>query len=66
MPRVPGPYGPGRVLTLLWFLQSDPRACWSQFRTHTDKYAAVGGKLVFAAPFVPTIVGTDTYVDQLW
>jgi hypothetical protein len=65
VPRVPGPYGPGRVLTLLWFLQADPRTCWSRFPTHTEKYAAVGGQLVFAAPFVPTIVGTDTYVDQL-
>jgi hypothetical protein len=65
IPRVPGPYGPGRVLTLLWFLQDDPRTCWSRFRTHTATYAAAGGSLVFAAPFVPTIVGTDTYVDQL-
>jgi hypothetical protein len=64
-PRVPQPYGPGRVLTVLWFLQSDPRACWSAFRTHTEKYASAGGTLVFAAPFVPTIVGTDIYVDQL-
>ena len=22
--------------------------------------------VVLAAPFIPTIVGTDTYTDQLW
>jgi hypothetical protein len=65
VPRVSGAYGAGEVFTLLWFLQADPRTCWSQFRTHTAKYAEVGGTLQFAAPFVPTVVGTDTYVDQL-
>jgi hypothetical protein len=64
-PRVGQPFGVGRALTLLWFVQADPRACWSLFRTHTEAIARVGGKLVFAAPFVPTIVGTDTYVDEL-
>ena len=24
------------------------------------------GVVSFAAPFLPTIVGTDTYTDQLW
>jgi len=33
----------------------------------SDPYAQVksGAKLIFAAPFLPTVPGTDTYVDQL-
>src|SRR5262249_40881974 len=58
-------YGVGTTVTLLWFLQSDPRECWSRFPAHTESYATLDAELVFAAPFIPTIVGTDTYVDQL-
>ncbi len=66
IPRAPGtPYGDGVALQILWFLQEDPRSWWSHFRTHTDKFAAAGGKLVLAAPFIPTIVGTDAYADEL-
>ncbi len=66
IPRAPGkPYGDAVALQILWFLQEDPRSCWSHFRSHPDKFAAVGGTLAFAAPFVPTIVGTDAYVDEL-
>jgi hypothetical protein len=66
IPRAPGkPYGDGVALQILWLLQEDPRSWWSHFRSHTDKFAAVGGKLVFAAPFIPTIVGTDAYADEL-
>jgi hypothetical protein len=66
IPRAPGkPYGDGVALQILWFLQDDPRSWWSHFRSHTDKFAAVGGRLVLAAPFIPTVVGTDTYADEL-
>ena len=34
--------------------------------TQTGLADAGAGKVVFAAPFLPTIVGTDTYTDQLW
>ncbi len=66
IPRAPAkPYGDGVALQILWFLQEDPRRWWSHFRSHTDKFAAVGGRIAFAAPFVPTIVGTDAYVEEL-
>jgi hypothetical protein len=65
VPRIGGPYAAGRALTVLWFLETDPRTCWSRFPAHAGTYAEIGGRLVFSAPFVPTIVGTDTYVDQL-
>ncbi|MER5432575.1 hypothetical protein [Streptomyces sp. NPDC002588] len=54
-------------LTLLWFLESDPRDCWE---TH---FADLGrtledsglGSLELLAPFIPTVPGTDRYVDRL-
>jgi hypothetical protein len=66
----PGNVGRGEVpadryLTLLWFVQDDPRAVWERFRGHPDVAAKAGAKVVFAGPFLPTVVGTDTYVDEL-
>jgi hypothetical protein len=58
--------GVDRKVTLLWFLQADPRACWAPFTRHGDAIAGSDqGQLLFAAPFVPTVPGTDTYVDEL-
>jgi hypothetical protein len=55
-----------RLVTVLWFLQADPRSCWARFERHGDLVAGVGkGSVAFCAPFVPTVVGTDTYVDEL-
>ena len=56
-----------RVL-LLYFLDAEPREIW------TDLFAPAGeqleaqnlGRVVYAAPFVPTVAGTDRYTDQLW
>ncbi|MEH0577918.1 MULTISPECIES: hypothetical protein [Streptomyces] len=54
-------------LTLLWFLQSDPRDCWQQH--FADLGEAVGesglGRVELAAPFIPTVPGTDRYVSRL-
>ncbi|MFJ9179670.1 hypothetical protein [Streptomyces sp. NPDC102360] len=54
-------------LTLLWFLQSDPRECWQDHFTGLgDVVAASGlGRVELVAPFIPTVPGTDLYVDQL-
>lgn len=65
VPRAGSAPGAERNLTLLWFLDRDPRDCWSTFRNHASTLRAAKGSVVFAAPFVPTIVGTDTYVDEL-
>ena len=55
-----------RTMQML-FLDADPRECWDQVRAYTDAVDASGlAKTIFAAPFLPTIVGTDTYTDQLW
>ncbi len=57
----------GRRLTVLWFLEEDPRSCWSDhFADEGDAVArAAHGRVELMAPFIPTLHGTDVYVDQL-
>ncbi|MFI6639392.1 hypothetical protein [Streptomyces sp. NPDC050504] len=60
--------GVGTRLTLLWFLERDPRECWGEhFADLTDPAAGAspGGRTELVAPFVPTLPGTDRYVDEL-
>lgn len=59
--------GVGTRLTLLWFLERDPRECWEGYFTglDTDVISAGPGHVEFVAPFIPTIRGTDHYVDRL-
>ena len=65
VPRVGSAAGAGHNVTLLWFLREDPRTCWSRFLDHAARLDAAGVKVVFCAPFIPTIPGTDTYVSEL-
>jgi hypothetical protein len=61
------PPGPPERQVQLFFLDQEPTAVWDRFRRYADDLAASGkGTVTFAAPFLPTIVGTDTYTDQLW
>ncbi len=53
-------------LTLLWFLEEDPRTCWDRFQGLDAEVAEAGlGRVELVAPFIPTVPGTDRYVDQL-
>lgn len=54
-------------LTLLWFLEADPRDCWEGYFAGLDvAVEEVGlGKVELVAPFIPTVPGTDKYVDRL-
>jgi hypothetical protein len=65
---VPQTPGLGRRLLHACFLECDPRDIWdARFKGLSDVIAASGkGTVALAAPFIPTIVGTDTYTDQLW
>lgn len=60
------PSGVGRQICLLWFLDRDPNICLPAFDDHL---AAIDGSAVgtlrFFGAFVPTIPGTDRYVDEL-
>jgi hypothetical protein len=66
-PAVAPPEGVGQRLCLLWFLDHDPGELTDvQLRAHHDALEASGrGVLRFSGPFVPTVVGTDRYVDEL-
>ncbi|MFG2224103.1 hypothetical protein [Streptomyces sp. NPDC048644] len=54
-------------LTLLWFLQEDPRQVWGDgFAGLGAEVAASGrGRVELVAPFIPTVPGTDRYVSEL-
>jgi len=58
--------GDGRTLQL-FFVESDPSTCWQQFRDYGAAIDASGvARVALAAPFLATVIGTDTYTDQLW
>ncbi|MCX4827645.1 hypothetical protein OG785_20675 [Streptomyces sp. NBC_00006] len=54
-------------LTLLWFLERDPRECWEGNFTGLDSRVAESGlgRVELVAPFIPTVPGTDRYLDEL-
>lgn len=55
-----------RILQLC-FLNTEPSQCWDAFRLYGEEIDRGGvGRVTFAAPFLPTVIGTDTYVDELW
>ncbi|MEV0638681.1 hypothetical protein AB0I77_27835 [Streptomyces sp. NPDC050619] len=59
--------GVGTRLTLLWFLQDDPRAHWREHFADLDTAVEASGlgAVQFVAPFIPTVPGTDQYVNEL-
>ncbi len=55
-----------RRVTLCTFTEVPPDEVWGTFAGFGDTVAAAGrGRVELSAPFVPTLPGTDTYVDQL-
>ena len=61
------PEGVGRRLCLMWFLEEHPAGCVAEvFGPHHRRMAESGAaRLLLSAPFVPTVPGTDRYVDEL-
>jgi len=61
------PENPGHATRtlLLLFLDEDPRNRWEAIHALADRINFGPGNVAWVAPFVPTIVGTDTYTDQL-
>ena len=59
---------PDRLRMHLFF--TDHRACCgsgaASRRSARELAASKLGEVVFASPWLPTIVGTDTYTDELW
>jgi hypothetical protein len=61
------PGGGSNRLVQLLFVDGDVADVLDPVRAYTDAVEAEGlGRLQLAAPFFSTVVGTDTYVDQLW
>ena len=58
----------GRRLTVLRFLDADPREVWAEHLA--DEVAGVArsglGHTAFVSPFLPCRMGTDAYEDQLF
>jgi hypothetical protein len=51
----------------LWFCDTEPEIVWPLVRAYAGAVHASGaGTVLWAAPFLPTVPGTDRYVDQLW
>jgi hypothetical protein len=51
----------------LSFTSDSPATWWDEQRTAAAVLHDEGvGELLWTAPFIPTIPGTDTYTDQLW
>lgn len=49
------------------FLECDPLDCWDhELELCAAINASGAAKVAFAASFVPTVVGTDRHVDDLW
>ena len=56
----------GCLLTLS-FSAASPDAGWEEQRSAAERLRGDGlGEVLWTAPFIPTVPGTDTYVDQLW
>ena len=64
---IPRPRDLERRALLVYFVESDPRECWRDFfEPHARAVAATGlGGVSLAAPFIPTIPGSDRYADEL-
>jgi hypothetical protein len=47
------------------FLEDDPTACWDRLFAPLAAEISAVGEVLFAGPFIPTVVGTDRYCDEL-
>lgn len=66
MPLGSGPGTPTRSMQL-FFCETDPSEIWDQVHTYAEAINNSGLATVsLAAPFIPAIIGTDTYSDELW
>jgi hypothetical protein len=51
----------------LFFYEDDPLDTWYRQKELGERLAKSGlGRVVWASPFVPTVIGTDRYVDEIW
>ncbi|HEX3825177.1 MAG TPA: hypothetical protein VHV79_11995 [Mycobacteriales bacterium] len=61
------PGGQDNRLCQLFFVAGDVRDSLEKFGHYTDRVAADGiADTALVAPFLRTVVGTDTYLDEIW
>lgn len=67
MPDVADVPGLDDRVTILWFSDHEPERSFEALfgKAEQDLAASGKGKLTFLAPFIPTLHGTDRYVDEL-
>ena len=68
-PGVPGSgVGTGEKVCCFFFLQCDPREAWAEHFANLSEAVDASGvaTIGLAAPFIPVIPGTETYMDELW
>jgi hypothetical protein len=66
-PDVPRDPATARRFMQMWFVEAAPEKVWKTVESTAKAFDGSGlGSIVFASPFKPTIVGTDTYTDELW
>ena len=65
---VPRAEGEDRRFLQVFFVESGTLDLWGTVFAHLGEAYAAGGKaeVLWTSPFRPTVVGTDTYTDQLW
>ena len=64
-PAAPEVDGVGDRVMVACFLDAEPMATWDDQFTPIATEIAGRGTALFAAPFIPTVVGTDRYCDEL-
>jgi hypothetical protein len=65
-PYVKDVEGVDNRLTVLWFTEGDSLDAWDRFAVVGERVQATGlGRVELMAPFIPTLPGTDRYVDEL-
>ena len=58
--------GPERLIQI-FFVDGDVTGSLDRLHAYTDAVAEAGlADVHLVAPFFRTVVGTDTYVDELW
>ena len=57
------PEGLERRSLHLYFVESDPEACWQELVVNAEPER---GRISYAAGFIPTTPGSDRYSDELW
>lgn len=65
---VPSTPGEDQRFLQLWFVNQPALDAWDEHLAGLAGEIEAGGQaeLLWASPFLPTVVGTDTYTDQLW